>query len=338
MRNAVGFSYLCRKMGETPPGAPEGGMPRPDIVIANTTVCDVRQKFTQAARRYWKDVAIFDYDIPWPSQGADLESVQGYYFEYFAAEVRRFVAFLEGLTGKRLDNDKLFHYMRIQYEAAKIYDEIYKLRQAVPTPVGVRDMLTVYPAEGFFNCEEETLDLLTRVRDEIKERVDQKIAAIPNERYRLMYSLAPPPWYALPLFSYLESLGAAFVVEYSIFPDPDPPPYVELNDPIDTLAWRQWQRFSNPRCCSPCYFPNFPKVIANWVEGSKVDGFVIWAIPACRLNLGNIYYRDHAEQILGRKIPTIVLELDQVDPRSYSEAEVRAKLDAFIEVLASSKR
>ncbi len=337
IRNALGFSCLYRKLGETPPGAPEGGIPEPDMVVTSSVTCDIRQKVAQAVRRYWKGIPIFDVDVVWP-QGADLESVKGYYIEYLAAELRRLVAFLEGQMGKRLDNDKLWHYIRIQNEVHKTYDEINKLRQVVPSPVGAMDMAPLASGVIMFTCAEETLDFFTRVRDEVKERVDQGIAAIPNEKYRFMCSVNPPPYHALPLFGYLENRGAISVLDFCFGADVNPPSDVELDDPIDTLAWKVWARFNDPRYYNAIAFPNHGKLIARWIEGSKVDGLVVWHIPGCRLSLANIYYRDHAEQILGRKIPTLFLEVDQVDPRSYSEADAKAKVDAFIEVLASSKR
>jgi len=48
-----------------------------------------------------------------------------------------------------------------------------------------------------------------------------------------------------------------------------------------------------------------------------------------QLNLLKKVYRD---------IPSLVLESDIVDISSYSEADTRARIDAFIETLESAKR
>lgn len=334
-RVSLGFSLLCQRLGAMPPSAPYGGMPGPDIVLVNSTLCDSRQKFAQAVRRYWRDVAIFCLDVVWPPQGARLESAKGYYIEYLTAELRRLIAFLEQQTGRKLDKDRLWHYIRLHNEVLRTYDKIFKLLQAVPSPMGALDFLPLSPGYLFFNCEEETLELFTRVHDEVKQKVDQKIAAIPNEKYRLVWSQSPPPWYALPLFSYFETLGATFVNGFSIFGGDGSD--TELDDSVDTLAWRQWERYNEQGYFFNCTFPHFPEVLARCVEEAKVDGLVVWRVPGCRLSLAQIYYRDKAEQILKRKLPTLFLECDQVDASTYSEAETKAKVDAFIEVLASSK-
>lgn len=331
IRTGLGFSCLWQKLGVAPE-APEGGMPEPDLLITNSANCDPRQKFMQALQRYW-DVPMFCMDVVWPPQGADLEEVKGYYLQYLTEELRSLVAFLEEHTGKKLDKDRLWHYLRLQNEVMRVYHEIGQLRKAIPCPMGCLDAFPLVLPVTFYSCEPESLEFLTRVRDEVKERVEKKIGAIEPEKYRLHWGMAPPPWYALPLFSYLEDKGAVIVGEHSYYLGQ--PSQIELADPVETLAWRQWERY-NEKYCNVA-FPNIPKLYAQWIQEAKIDGLIFQINPTCRDGTANIYYKDEVETILQRKIPAIFIESDMVDARTYSEAEVKAKVDAFIDVLASAK-
>lgn len=331
-RIGLGFSCLWQKQGEPPP-APEGGMPQPDLFITNSANCDPRQKFMQALQRYW-DVPAFCLDVVWPPQGADLQAVKGYYIQYLTEELRSFVTFLEEHTRQKLDKDKLWYHIDRQNELMRVYYDIGQLRRAVPCPMGCLDAFPLVMPATFYSCEPESLEFLTRVRDEVRARVEKKTGAIEPEKYRLLWGLAPPPWYALPIFSYMESLGAVIIGEHGYYLGQ--PSDIRLPDPLETLAWRQWERFTAKY--HNVSFPNIPRLDAQWIEEAKVDGLVLHINPSCRDGTANIYYRDEIERILQRKIPTIFIESDMIDARTYSEAEAKAKVDAFIEILAAAKQ
>jgi benzoyl-CoA reductase subunit B len=61
--------------------------------------------------------------------------------------------------------------------------------------------------------EKVAIEFLTELRDELKDRIDNQIAAVPTERYR-MCMLTPPPWSFLKVFRYLENFGVVFVGTY----------------------------------------------------------------------------------------------------------------------------
>lgn len=330
-RIGLGFSCLWQKSG-APPEAPEGGMPQPDLFITNSANCDPRQKFMQALQRYW-DVPAFCVDVVWPPQGADLPAVKGYYIQYLTEELRSLVTFLEKHTGKKLDRDKLWHFIDLQNEVIRAHYDIVQLRKAIPCPMGCLDAFPLVMPITFYSAELASLEFLIRVRDEVKERVEQKIGAIDPEKYRLLWGLAPPPWYALPLFSYMESLGAVIIGEHGYYLGQ--PSDIKLSDPLETLAHRQWERFNEK--FHNVSFPNIPMMDARWIEEAKVDGLVWHINPSCRDGTANIYYRDEIERILQRKIPAIFMESDMIDARTYSEAEAKAKVAAFVEILAAAK-
>ena len=56
----LGFDMLREELGEAPPGAPWGGMGRPDMIIGSAQqLCDPRFKWPQATQHYMPDVPVF---------------------------------------------------------------------------------------------------------------------------------------------------------------------------------------------------------------------------------------------------------------------------------------
>jgi benzoyl-CoA reductase/2-hydroxyglutaryl-CoA dehydratase subunit BcrC/BadD/HgdB len=63
----------------------------------------------------------------------------------------------------------------------------------------------------------------------------------------------------------------------------------------------------------------------------KVDGAVYWADVGCRHSCATIkLFKDVLEEI---DLPVVTIDCDVVDPTGTSEAEVRAKLEQFFEML-----
>ena len=195
------------------------------------------------------------------------------------------------------------------------------------------DAFTIAPFAFFFSADEDTLDFYIKLRDDLREKVEKKIGAIPEEKYRLLWALPPPPWYALPIFSYMESLGAVFINEFSYYMGP--PGSVDIDDPLEALALRQWERYVN---AESGWGPKAPEMFANRIEDGDVDGVVVGMLPSCRISVGAIYLMEEAEKILGRKIPTLFIEADMVDDSSYSEAMTKARIDAFLETVDADRR
>ncbi len=70
VRVAFGLGYYYKKTGKAPPEAPEGGLPEPDLLISNSTICDTRLRIMEIAKRYWPDVPAICLDLNYPPRDA----------------------------------------------------------------------------------------------------------------------------------------------------------------------------------------------------------------------------------------------------------------------------
>jgi hypothetical protein len=71
----IGFDMWREELGgEVPPGAPWGGMGRPDMIIGSgQQLCDPRFKWPQATRHYLRDVPVFVGSMYYPPWDAGID-------------------------------------------------------------------------------------------------------------------------------------------------------------------------------------------------------------------------------------------------------------------------
>ncbi len=336
-RTGIGFDALRRELGTVPPGAPDGGMPEPDLLLGSSASCDPRFKWYQALGRY-KDTPIYNYDVLYPPVDADLNEVRDYYIKYQAEQLRGLVAFLEKVLGKKMDYEKLWEIIRIADETTRVWTAAQELRKAVPCPMPTEDHFNTFAPQRFMFGEKEALDFFRFLYDELKYRVDNKIGVIPNEKYRLLWGGGLPPWHNLRLLNYFEDLGAVFVIETTYRPLDMGEIPSSVTDPIEYLAWRAFQSltYRHERAKKGCGNPHV-QLLLDLVEDYQTDGIVMHSTVSCRATtMGQLYYSNLVQEYV--PVPAMSIESDLIDARTYSEAQTKMQIEAFIEKVDSHKR
>ena len=149
-RNCFGYSVkMLESNGNIPPEAPMGGMPRPDLLVASSEICDARFKWFQALGRYFK-APLWTIETPYPGlresleKGSDERNIK-----FIGTQLKEFVNFLEQNLGKRMDWDKLDSTARGIAQLNRIRWEINRLRRARPGPMHSRDFWSSMSAALF---------------------------------------------------------------------------------------------------------------------------------------------------------------------------------------------
>jgi benzoyl-CoA reductase/2-hydroxyglutaryl-CoA dehydratase subunit BcrC/BadD/HgdB len=122
-RIGLGFDSMRKELGGIPEGAPDGGMPMPDMMLGSSAVCDPRFKWFEATRRFL-DIPTYNIDVLWPPVYADLNAVSYNYITYHKEQLQGLIAFLEAQTGRKLDKERLWEAIRLSDEAWRIWYEI----------------------------------------------------------------------------------------------------------------------------------------------------------------------------------------------------------------------
>lgn len=300
--------------------SPFGGMEKPDVLISTKNVCTSYLKWWQSMAHVLK-CPLYVMDCP-----RITERIEAFHVEYVAEQLKRLASNLEKVTGRNLEEDRLKEAVRLSDKAAQLWRTVLDHRRSKPSPMGVTDSsAAMFPMVASAGTK-EAVEYYDRLLREVSERVKDGLGVIQDERFRLLLS-GIPFWHHLSLFNYLENrYGAVFVHElytatWGI---------TSLNpaSPFGSLAFKA---LYNPT--------NMPQEwLEEWVvkivKDFQIDGMVLLSSRSCKAtSMGNIAVQRFLRE--RHEIPSVVLEADHTDERAYSDAQTKAKLDVFMEILGA---
>jgi len=315
-------------------------MEQPTVMLGTgMMICDPRYKWYQAARRY-TDAPVHVLGLLNPPAyytHVDVKDVRGYYVRYITEELKELVEFLEKHTGRRLNMDRLAEVVDLSERTIQIWHDTYELRKAVPAPMPTEDALNAMVPGYFMMGTQLAYDFYTELYDEIKHRVDNKIGTIPDEKYRLLWALSLPPWYALVIFNYFESQGAVFPIEVVYHPPPPVEIPANVTNPIERMAWRFYDSMTrgHEKARKRSGDTNVEWFL-DLIDDYKLDGVVFHQAMTCRtIHTGQLHQINILKKYSDK--PVLMLEGDIIDVRNYNQAATHDKVDAFIETLEAYK-
>jgi len=333
----IGFDAMRHELGEMPPDAPDGGMPEPDMLLGCSMGCDPRWKWYQALGRY-KNAPIYNMDVLMPPSDADIDAIREHSVRYMAEELRGLISFLEEQTGTRMDYDRLMAIIKQVEETRRWWREAYELRKAVPTPMTTQDHFVLFVPHHMMLTDSFTLEFYKGLYDELKERVDNGIGAIDDERYRLLWGVGLPPWHTMSILDYFINFGAVFAAE-TAYMVPEPFEVPSDGDPVEIIARRAFERNTalQRRGQEAGGVPALAQAHLERIRDYGIDGVVMHITRSCRAStMGQILVRnvirDHYPGM-----PVMFMESDIIDLDTYSEEETKNRIDTFMEMVGSYK-
>ncbi|MFQ5829895.1 MAG: 2-hydroxyacyl-CoA dehydratase subunit D [Candidatus Methylomirabilia bacterium] len=346
VRNTMGYVSRQVELGTIPPEAPKGGMGTPTMLLGSGYACDPRVKWFQSLSSRYLPLPVYHTDPMSPPHDVDVKDprIAAHYLEQLRETLRDQVAFLEAQTGGKLDAARLRETVANSQEAIALLWEVHDLRKAVPCPMGSEDFFTGGVAPLLFMLgEREAVEYFRCLRDEVRERVARGVGVVRDERFRLLW-MGIPPWYNLRFFNDLGELGAVFPIETIYYVGA--PVELDLTDPLEALAERTWKRAVwvhqwgsevIPEICNPAGL-SAPgtRLIRQWVHDYRLDGAIMHRTRSCRaVSWGQV----HLKNLLAEEgIPSLIIESDMADPRSWAEATIKGQVHAFLDAIAAGKR
>ncbi|MAF34110.1 MAG: 2-hydroxyacyl-CoA dehydratase family protein [Desulfobacterales bacterium] len=338
-RNCFGYSSMMAENNMQPPeGAPAGGMPKPMLLIGSGAACDGRFKWFQALKRY---LEIPQWTLEHPQTGVREYFLPGHKEEtirFIKNHLKEFVSFLERLLGHKMDWEKLAKIVDQAFKTLTLAHEIDRLRKAVPSPMIAQDFWSIMIPHLFMPHDPEAYEFNKKVYAEVKYKVDNKIGAIPNETYRVMFAEIPP-WHTLGFFDKLaENYGIALVYESSGYHAPSPIPDEELEgvtDPLELIARLTYQKFTDQQETARQYDLDIPGYTVAYLRAASeylADGVICHPLRSCR---AATYELLSIKNVLSEylKIPSVSIEGDLVDLRVFNEEEALYKIEAFVDTM-----
>jgi len=115
---------------------------------------------------------------------------------------------METVFGQKLDDEALFALARDNHLVHQYKKDVSLFMTNIPSPLSVKDLYSFFQLGGLAKLGPGVAaNFWKTLRDEVEWRVQNKIAAVGNERFRWIEA-HPPSWHFLKYYRYMEKYGA----------------------------------------------------------------------------------------------------------------------------------
>jgi benzoyl-CoA reductase subunit B len=317
---------------------PMGTLPAPALAVA-TNACNTYVKWAEIWERLYH-VPVFTLDVPgtrraggqtWPGD-PDFDAD----CRYVAAQITELIALCERITGKRFDIDRLRETLGHTNAMTAAWRSIIGLNRNRPAVFSALTEGTVYlgVANGFRGTVEGRR-YFTDLLAEMEYKAAHGLGTIDEERYRLAFVGVPcypifrrfnemfSEWggvFVNSTYLWFASGGADLAFEY------------DLARPIESLA--EGVLIAVRHAMDGMFHQD--RAMADILAPYHIDGVVFHPIKSCRTVSTGL--ADSRRALMARAdVPSLFIESDMMDKRVVSEAQLKNRIDAFFEGLASRR-
>ena len=319
---------------EGKPLGPWGGLPDPTLAITRLT-CDCKSKiFELFAKNHGAAFYAMENTVPRKVPLTWFDKVQDDWEDFYdkdrldtaVEELKELIRFLEMKTGKMFDINQLERVMNLINEQESYYRKIRDLIASChPVPVTVVDTINAVMQAQWQRGTEWAVEHAKGLYEEIKALADKKEAAVPNEKYRLMW-IGRGIWHDFGFYQrFEEKYGAVFMWTMYLAMGADA--YIRNHveeDPLRALAARYIGMED---------FLHMPPWNSQWylqqARQNDIDGVVYMVPENCMQAVEGSYFIKKTLEDAG--IPVLTFNADPVDPRKWSAEAMTGLVEDFIE-------
>jgi len=311
-------------------------LPDPSLLLLSYTGCFTFLKWFELLRQEY-DCPVAMLHTPYQGAGRPTPSM----VEYVVRQLReKVIPQLEETSGRRFDEDRLAHHLERSARAEDLFVRVLESARARPSPIdayfgGVYYISPIFTA---FRGTEEAVRYYETLWEEVRARRAAGLGPVTpqgpleRERYRVVVE-GPPCWTNFrELWQMFADEGAVVVASTytkvgGIYDDGfrhDP------RRPLESLA----------EYCLGCYtnlnLPSRAEMIARYVRDYDADGFLIHSVKSCNsFSAGQLLILREVETRTGR--PGGFFESDLVDPRYFSAANVKNRLESYFQMVEQKR-
>jgi benzoyl-CoA reductase/2-hydroxyglutaryl-CoA dehydratase subunit BcrC/BadD/HgdB len=312
-------SYFRCDRGSTLEGeSPVGGLPDPDFLFGCNNICGTITKWYEIAARHF-DVPFLFVDTPFVHSRVREHAVA-----YVKEQLESLIPVLESLTDHHFDQSQFTHGLHLSKECVALWKEILQYGAHEPSPFTCFDAFTQMAPIVSLRGTEEAISHYKKLKMEIKERIGKGIAAVDDEKIRLLWDNIPL-WYAMRDLSELFAAHKACLVA-DTYTNAWATATIDVTDPLESLARNYIEIYLN------ISIDMMYERIKNLITYFHVDGMVMHSNRSCKpYSLGQYDLARHIREDTG--IPVVIIEADMVDSRAYAQAQIHTRIEAFLESL-----
>lgn len=308
-------------------------LPRPDFFVNNYAGCSTGQQWDEISFRVFdKQVPIFNISHPflWGNK-PDSRYLGGEEWDnasrYVRDQLRELISWLEERTGRPFDWDALSESMSHIKRAAQLRRDGLDLCRAAPAPASFWDWVSAIAPINFLPGDQALVDYFQDVKDEIQQRLDDGVAAVQGEQYRLYFD-GIMNWNKLGFLSRKFAEHGATVVAGRYIQNAfwQEPHLLDPEDPLLGMAQHYLLCPTNHGTKTLDYLAQ------RDYEAYGVDGVVFHSTRTCRAFTGpQRMLAKSAQDKLG--LPSIFFEGDVADASFYKDEILESRLAAMLETI-----
>ncbi len=317
-----------------PDGRP---IPAPDVLLLSYTGCFTFMKWFELLREQYKCETVMLH-VPYEGEGKITKNMRDYVVAQLKNDV---IPALERVSGVKFDIDRLRGYLR---ESARAEDDLVWVLESAkrkPSPIDAYfgGVYYIGPIFTAFRGTPDATEYYRLLRQEVQGRIDRGEGPVtpegdmPKEKYRLV--IEGPPNYtsfrdfwkmfydegAVVVASTYTKVGGTYDLGFRHDPD----------HPLESLA----------EYCLGCYtnrnLPGRIDMIEKYINEYGADGLLVNSIKSCNsFSAGQLLVLREIERRTGK--PAAFIETDLVDPRYFSPANVKNRLESYLQMIEQKRR
>jgi bcr-type benzoyl-CoA reductase subunit B len=301
-------------------GGPIGGLPKPDMLICCNNICGTVLKWYEIQARLYS-VPLFILDTPVCHTQYSPEIAK-----YVQTQVKEYIIFLEKITKRDFDYDRMVKVGKLAVEAQKLWKKILNTTANKPSPMSAFDAFFFLALIVTLRGTQTAVDFYTKLLEEMEQRVKGGISIVPDEKYRLLWDNLPL-WYQLKwLSNKFSDHNACLVADTYTTAWCSALNYTDENDFLGSIAQAYTRIYLN------IGIDQMADQVLDMIKFYDVDGFIMHSNRSCKpYSFGQMDIMKIVQE--KAEIPVLMIEADMVDPRNFSQSQVETRIDAFMEII-----
>ena len=301
-------------------GGPIGGLPKPDMLVCCNNICGTVVKWYEIQARHF-NVPLFILDTPICHAGYTKDIAA-----YVKKQIQEYIEFLEQATGRTFDYDKMNQVGLLSLEGQKLWQKVLNTAASKPAPMSAFDAFFFLALIVTLRGTRTAVDFYKELVTEMEERVSQGIGVVQDEKYRLLWDNLPV-WYHLKwLSTTFSDHRACLVADTYTSAWCSALQYVDPDHFLDSMAEAYTRIYLN------IGIDAMADQVIEMIQFYDVDGFVMHSNRSCKpYSFGQMDLMEQVRKKTG--LPVLMIEADMVDPRAFSESQIKTRIDAFMEIV-----
>ena len=311
-------------------------IPPPDLLLLSYTGCFTFMKWFEILKQEYDRPSVMLH-VPYQPGGRITDAMRAYVVRQLRDEV---IPALERISGRPYDEDRL---KSLLANSARAEDDLVWVLESAkhrPSPIDAYfgGVYYIGPIFTAFRGTEEAVGYYRALRAEIEQRIAEELGPVTpdgtlqDERFRIVVE-GPPNWTSFHQFWKMFADEGAVAVASSYTKvggvydtgfrhDPD--------RPLETLA----------DYCMGCYtnlgLPSRVEMLTRYVRDYEADGLLVHSIKSCNsFSAGQLMILREVEERTGK--PGGFIESDLVDPRYFSPANIKNRLESYFQMLEQKR-